>query len=179
MLGDNEYGMECLRRLNGNIKIVRGNHDTDTRWTLYETLPNVELLGWATTLKYRKYYFYLSHFHTDTSNLDEDPYLRAHTLNLYGHTHQKTSFYHDIPYYFHVGLDSNNNAPVLLDDIIEKMKVENQKCIAMNKEEIQKLIKPIADAIETEKYDLYSLDGDTIYIIPTVKDKPIKVIFET
>lgn len=131
MLGDNEHGMECLRRLNGNLKIVRGNHDSDTRWALYGTLPNVELLGWASVLKYRKYVFYLSHYHTDVSNLDDNQYLRSHTLNLYGHSHQKERFWHDIPYYFHVGLDSNNNTPVLLDDIIEMMKAEKQKCIGM------------------------------------------------
>lgn len=131
MLNDNEHGMECLRRLNGHINLIRGNHDSDARWELYGTLPNVTRLGWAHMLKYRKYMFYLSHYHTDVSNLDDQPYLRAHTLNLYGHTHQKVSFWNDIPYYFHVGLDSNNNTPVLLDDIIEKMKAENQKCIDM------------------------------------------------
>lgn len=49
----------------------------------------------------------------------------------------------------------------------------------MNEEkEIQALIELIHSIIKTEEYDLYSLDG-TIYIIPTIKDKPIKVIFET
>ena len=130
MLGDNEYGMNCLRRLNGNIKIIRGNHDTDTRWKLYATLPNVELLGWADVIKYKKYTFYLSHHSTDTANLDDTPHLRAHLLNLFGHTHQKSMFKDDKPFQFHVGLDSNGNKPVLLDDIIEKMKEKLQECIA-------------------------------------------------
>lgn len=133
MLGDNTHGMECLSKLNGNINIIRGNHDTDTRWSLYATLPNVTLLGYAWAIKYRKYIFYLSHYHTDTANLDDNEYLRSHTLGLYGHTHQKAQFWNDIPYYFHVGLDSNNNTPILLDDVIKKMKTENNKCIDMIK----------------------------------------------
>ena len=66
-----------------------------------------------------------------TSNLDADPHLRANLLNLYGHTHQKSKFYEDRPYMFHVGLDSNDNTPILLDDVIELMKAEVQKCLDM------------------------------------------------
>lgn len=140
MLGDNGHGMNCLQRLNGNIIIIPGNHDTDSRIALYKTLPNVKVLSTeieglklaaAATLKYRKYNFYLSHHPTMTSNLDADPHLRANLINLYGHTHQQRHFYEDRPYMFHVGLDSNNNTPVLLDDAIEKMKAEVQKCLEM------------------------------------------------
>ena len=129
MLGNNDYGMECLSKLNGQIKIIVGNHDTDTRIKLYETLPNVEILGWAYPLKYKKYHFLLSHHPTMTSNLEKAPYLRMHLINLYGHTHQKTNFYNDIPFMFHVGMDSHNCAPILLDDAIEMMKKETQKCL--------------------------------------------------
>ena len=140
MLGDNEHGMNCLQRLNGNIIIIPGNHDTDSRIALYKTLPNVKVLSTeieelklaaAATLKYRKYNFYLSHHPTMTSNLDADPHLRANLINLYGHTHQQRHFYEDRPYMFHVGLDSNNNTPVLLDDAIKIMKAEIQKCLEM------------------------------------------------
>ena len=129
MLGDNSYGIECVKQLNGTIKLVRGNHDTDARWKLYGTLPNVELLGWAEVIKYRKYQFYLSHHPTLTSNLEKAPYLRMHLINLFGHTHQQTQFFQDMPYLFHVGLDSNNNRPVLLDDAIELMKEKTQECL--------------------------------------------------
>jgi calcineurin-like phosphoesterase family protein len=136
MLGDNEYGMNCLRRLNGHIKIIRGNHDTDSRWSLYSTLPNVECLGWAEVIKYKKYQFYLSHHPTMTSNLEKAPYLRMHLINLFGHTHQRDKFYNDIPFMFHVGLDSHDCAPVLLDDAIEMMKKETQVCLDMLGEDI-------------------------------------------
>lgn len=131
MLGDNAHGIECVKRLNGHIKLIRGNHDTDTRWKLYGTLPNVELIGWADVIKYKKYNFYLSHHPTLTSNLEKAPHLRMHLINLYGHTHQMGKFYQDMPYMFHVGLDSNDNRPILLDDAIELMKEETKRCIEM------------------------------------------------
>ncbi len=131
MLGDNAHGIECVKRLNGHIKLIRGNHDTDARWKLYGTLPNVELIGWADVFKYKKYNFYLSHHPTLTSNLEKAPHLRMHLINLYGHTHQMGKFYQDMPYMFHVGLDSNDNRPVLLDDAIELMKEETKRCIAL------------------------------------------------
>ena len=128
-----------VRQLNGTIILIPGNHDTDTGPALYATLPNVKVIqsgieglkATSVMLKYRKYNFYLSHQPTMTSNLDADPHLRANVLNLYGHTHQQSHFYEDRPYMFHAGLDSNNNTPVLLDDVIEMMKVEVQKCLDM------------------------------------------------
>ncbi len=131
MLGDSDYGMECLRQLNGQIKIIPGNHDTRARIEKYKTLPNVEILGLAEMIRYKKYNFYLSHHPTMTSNLEKAPYLRMHLINLYGHTHQQNKFYMDMPYMFHVGMDSNNNTPILLDDAIEMMKAETQKCIEL------------------------------------------------
>ena len=131
MLGDNEYGIGCLRQLNGHIKIIPGNHDTPTRLALYRQQENIEVLGLAELLKYKKYNFYLSHHPTMTSNLEKAPYLRMHLINLFGHTHQQNKFYMSMPYMFHVGMDSNNNTPVLLDDAIEMMKAETQVCIEM------------------------------------------------
>jgi calcineurin-like phosphoesterase family protein len=131
MLGDNSYGMDCLAELNGNIKIIPGNHDTATRLALYRKLPRVEVLGLAEMIKYKKYNFYLSHHPTITSNLEKAPYLRMHLINLFGHTHQQNKFYMSMPYMFHVGMDSNNCTPVLLDDAIEMMKKETEICIEM------------------------------------------------
>ena len=131
MLGNNEYGIGCLALLNGHIKIIPGNHDTASRLELYKKVPNVEVLGYAEMLKYKKYNFYLSHHPTLTSNLEKAPYLRMHLINLYGHTHQQGHFFQDMPFMFHVGMDSNNCTPVLLDDAIQMMKNETQKCIDM------------------------------------------------
>ena len=53
------------------------------------------------------------------------------TLNLYGHTHQQTNFYQDMPFIYHVGLDSHNCTPVHIDQIIEDMKNKVDECKAM------------------------------------------------
>ena len=127
MLNDNQEGMNCLSQLNGSIKIIRGNHDTDVRWGLYSTLPNVETIGWSTMIKYQKYNFYLSHFPVLTSNLEKSPHLREHILNLYGHTHQKDNFYQDNFNMFHVGLDSHNCCPILLDNILSQIQEKFNK----------------------------------------------------
>ena len=120
MLGDLESGMECLKQLNGQIKIVLGNHDTKNRVKAYKELDNVEILGYATMLKYKKYHFYLSHYPTLTSNMDEDKPLKARVLNLYGHTHQTTKFL-DGHLNYHVGIDTHG-CPIKLDNIIEEIK---------------------------------------------------------
>ena len=137
MLGDNEYGIGCLRQLNGHIKIIPGNHDTPTCLDLYRQQDNVEVLGYAEMLKYKKYNFYLSHHPTLTSNLEKAPYLRMHLINLFGHTHQQSYFYNDTPFMFHAGMDSNNCTPVLLDDAIEMMKEEVKKCISFLGEDVE------------------------------------------
>ena len=50
------------------------------------------------------------------------------TLNLYGHTHQTTNFYQDMPFMYHVGVDSHDGYPILLDDIIQQMKDKVEEC---------------------------------------------------
>lgn len=128
MLNDNEHGIECIKRLNGHLHIIYGNHDTDNRRKFYDELGIVH--GWADVIKYKKYRFYLSHFPTYTGNLEAES-LHQCLINLYGHTHQKSNFFEDRPYMYHVGLDSHNNRPVLLDDIIEDIRAKRDECLAM------------------------------------------------
>ena len=130
MLNDNEHGLECLRRLNGRLHLVRGNHDTDARWSMYISLPNVVEMNNVIIMKYRKYHFYLSHYPTLTANLEKES-LHQCTINLFGHTHQKMNFFQDMPFMYHVGLDSHDCHPVLLDDAIEEMKAKVKECVDM------------------------------------------------
>ena len=128
IMGEAEHGLECLKKLNGEIHILRGNHDTNARWALYASLPNVVLEGYATKIKYNKWNFYLSHYPTITSNNDEDKPIKQRILNLYGHTHQIDNFYNDSNCLYHVGVDSHSNCPILLDEIItEIIAKENKK----------------------------------------------------
>lgn len=127
MLGPAAAGIDCIKRLNGKLHIVRGNHDTDARILLYECLSNIVEIQNAIYLKYKKHHFYMGHYPTLTGNLEKEA-LTQMTLNLYGHTHQKTDFFEDRFYMFHVGVDSNDCTPVLLDDIIVKMRHQVEDC---------------------------------------------------
>lgn len=127
MLGEYQDGIECLRRLNGLLHIVRGNHDTNSRWNGYFSLSQVVEAQNAIYLKYKKHHFYMSHYPTLTGNLEKES-LTQMTLNLFGHTHQKTNFHMDMPFMYHVGVDSHNCKPVLLDDIIEEMYAKVKEC---------------------------------------------------
>lgn len=125
MLNDNETACEYIKQLNGRIHIVRGNHDTDTRWAIYMSLPNVVELcsGWATMIHYRKYHFYLSHFPTLTGNLDQNEPIIQRIINLCGHAHSQNCFEDwDKGMCYHVELDCHNNTPICLDKIIEDIK---------------------------------------------------------
>lgn len=132
MLNDNKHGIDCLKRLNGHKNFIRGNHDTNTRLDLYmdEQGADIAYCGNAFLFKYRKYHFYMSHYPTLTGNLD-DSGLKHMTLNLFGHTHQTTNFYEDRPYMYHVGVDSHDCYPVLLDDIIAEMHEKVKECEEM------------------------------------------------
>jgi calcineurin-like phosphoesterase family protein len=116
-----------IERLNGHIHIVLGNHDTPARIEMYRFCKNVVEVCYATMIHYNGYHFFLSHYPCMTANLEKES-LKQCTINLFGHTHQTKNFYNDIPFMYHVGMDSHNCTPVLLDDAIEEMKNKVQEC---------------------------------------------------
>ena len=55
MLNDNEKGIECLKRLHGEICLIYGNHDSLTRQRLIVSeCPNIIALGYAHMFKHGK-----------------------------------------------------------------------------------------------------------------------------
>ena len=122
MLNDNEHGLECIKKLNGKIHLMLGNHDTDNRAILYEECSNIVEICFAKKLKIGKYYFWLCHYPTITANYDDDKPWAKHLINIYGHTHQQTKFYNDNPYMYCACLDAHNNYPVSLEQILEDVK---------------------------------------------------------
>lgn len=123
MLNNNELGLSCIKQLKGNLHIIRGNHDSDTRMKLYNGCYNIVSTSEGEFLKYGKYHFFLSHYPCLCSNFDSDKPLKARTVSLCGHSHVKDPFADwDKGTIFHVELDTNNCTPWLLDDIIEKLK---------------------------------------------------------
>jgi calcineurin-like phosphoesterase family protein len=124
MLNDDKEGCNCIRRLNGRIYIIAGNHCTANRWQKYANIRyDITPLGLAYILKYQGYSFYLSHYPTLTVNGDTDKPLKRQVLSICGHSHTTNKFQDmDKGIIYHVELDAHNNKPVLLDDIIEDIK---------------------------------------------------------
>ena len=63
----------------------------------------------------------MSHFPSLTSNMEKEK-MKQSTINLYGHTHQKTNFYLNYPFMYHVGMDSHNYCVVSIEQIIDDIK---------------------------------------------------------
>lgn len=109
------YNIKCQ-----NVHFIIGNHDTDKRIDKYIDEYGFELEGYANIIKYsKKKRFYLSHYPTITDNFDDT--IRSHTICLYGHTHQKTNFFNNNPYIYHVGVDSHDMYPVSIEQIIKNI----------------------------------------------------------
>ena len=124
MLNDDEHGLKCLKRLNGHIHLIRGNHCTNARLLKYAECWNVESVGdWATVIKSGKQSIYLSHYPTITSNYDVDKPLKARVINVCGHSHTKDPFADwDKGLIFHCELDTNNCKPWNLEDILKAIR---------------------------------------------------------
>lgn len=138
MLGGSERieeGIDLINRLNGNLHIIRGNHDSNKRWEAYHQLyPKIVELETAMFWKFDKYNFYLSHFPSLTSNYDDDKPLKQKTINLCGHTHTTDKFADiDKGLIYHCEVDAHDCFPVDIEEIIEDIK---SKCH-------NKLINPI------------------------------------
>ena len=129
MLGDNKVGLAAIAQMNGRLHIVCGNHDTDARVEAYMNLPNVVEVCTAARFKWGKLNFYCSHWPTHTDNLEKES-INQCMINFYGHTHQNTNFHDDIPFIYHVGVDSHDCYPVLISDAVREIKEKAEECKA-------------------------------------------------
>ena len=117
MLGqDLSYGLSCMRRLNGQKYIIRGNHDTDNRWAAYSEVYNVYPIGWSDVIKHDFGHSYLCHYPTETSSLEHDKPLKKQLVNFHGHTHSSNVFEKGNPYQYNVSLDAHNCYPVSIEE---------------------------------------------------------------
>lgn len=115
---------KLIQSLKGKLHFIRGNHDTDTRIQMYNECYNVVDVGkWADMLNYKKYHFYLSHYPSLTSNLDQDKPLKARVINLCGHSHTTDKFADwDKGLIYHCEVDAHYMSPIPLDLIIVDIK---------------------------------------------------------
>lgn len=126
-LGDvlmGHYDANVLKRLNGSIILIRGNHDTDKKLSgIYETGKLVTNdIKTSELIKFGKLSLFLCHYPVLTANFD-DRHFSQHVINLHGHTHQtKNWFMPGNPFTYHVGLDSHDCYPVHIETVIQDIK---------------------------------------------------------
>lgn len=132
MLGaDHQYGLDCLAQLNGTIHMIRGNHDTVKRWWEYEDAwPHLVIHGWSDILKEQGYKFYLCHYKTETSCIENMAPSKHHLINLHGHTHDSRKFENDNPFQYNVALDAHNCYPVHIDQVIWDIEAKADECLS-------------------------------------------------
>lgn len=118
MMGD--YDVNILKRLNGTIVLIRGNHDTDNKLKdIYSTCRlAVNTCKTSELIKIGKLSLFLCHYPVLTANFDDKGFNR-HVINLHGHTHQTDNWiFAQNPFVYHVGMDSHGNTPVPIDEIL-------------------------------------------------------------
>lgn len=130
MLNTNDYGVHLLQLLKGRIHITIGNHDTNARIELYKNCQNVDEVVYASMIKYGDYRFWLGHYPTYTGDLHKKS-LKQMLCSAFGHTHQTSNFYNDIPFMYHVGVDSHNCTPVPIEQVIAGMELKMEECRRM------------------------------------------------
>lgn len=115
ILGPADEVPTLLKRLNGTIILVRGNHDTRSKLAIYEKL-GVEIKDIA-YIPYKGRYFICCHF-----PIANEEFIRmviednSEVVALYGHVHDVAQ-----PGYvngtYHVGVDTNGFKPISIETI--------------------------------------------------------------
>lgn len=129
-LSDTETAITYIKRLNGTIRWIRGNHCSDNRVDqILAACPNVQLISenkdnaWAYVLRDGKWRFYLSHYPTKVANYDDTPKHRAWCLC--GHTHTSDRWRDIMDSCYHVEMDAHNCYPISLEQIKAEIKALN------------------------------------------------------
>lgn len=125
VVGSIATGINHLKMLRGKIHIVRGNHDTDAKIAKYLECKHVVEVAESIRLKVGHRTLLLTHYPLMIAG-PETPNMKTATINLYGHTHQTSNFYEingvPYPFMYHVGMDSHEMKPILLEDILTEVR---------------------------------------------------------
>lgn len=117
MMGN--YDVNILKRLNGTMFVIRGNHDTENKLRdIYDTGKVANVIHTSELIKFGKLSLFLCHYPVLTANFD-DKHFSQHLISLHGHTHQNSNWlFPENPFIYHIGLDSHNCFPVNIETII-------------------------------------------------------------
>lgn len=115
IMGRLEEGRECIKRLNGKIILIRGNHDSPQRIEMFKEM-GIEVYD-IYYLPYKGRYFILCHFPIASEEFIKMVIAdNSEIVSLYGHVH------HNAPKgyvngTYHVGVDTNDLAPISIQQI--------------------------------------------------------------
>lgn len=115
IMGVAEKTAEILDRLNGTIKLVRGNHDSRTKLKIYEE-RGIEIKELA-YLEYKGRFFIMCHFPNENKEFIE--MIRrdnSECIWLYGHLHGNAPKGY-VNGTYHVGVDTNDLIPISIEQI--------------------------------------------------------------
>lgn len=118
MLKNDDFGIQCLKRLNGHKYLAIGNHDSDARIQKYRDANIFEDIEVGYRIKNGKHSFWLTHYPMMMGNYKD----KFPTFNLSGHTHSPDKFQNMEYNCYNVALDAHGCAPVSMDTIIKDVK---------------------------------------------------------
>lgn len=104
-----------VSRLNGTIKLVRGNHDTPAKLKIYQEM-GIEVKD-IEYLTYKGRFFILCHFPIASEEFMQMVVNNnSEVINVYGHVHSNTQkgFYKGT---YHIGVDTNNLTPISIEQV--------------------------------------------------------------
>lgn len=128
---DIQDGLNKIRRLNGHIHVVIGNHDSEKKIQEYLKLKQegkiVEIEP-VIALKHNGFSFWLTHYPTITENYDYEKPLERRVINLCGHSHTKDKFYDfDKGIIYHCEVDAHGLKPIPIEQIEKEITKEFKK----------------------------------------------------
>lgn len=125
---DEEFILDTISGLNGEIHLILGNHDTNKKIELYRTIPKIKEIVYATKIVHNKREIMLSHYPMMTASLESDP--KQATFGIHGHVHTVNKFYEGRPYMYNVSCDAQKCRPINIEDALAEMNEEIKKCFA-------------------------------------------------
>lgn len=123
-MGEVSVAIEYIKRLNGKIILIRGNHDTPKRIEAYKEI-GIEVHD-IFYLPYKGRYFILCHF-----PIANEEFIRmviednSEVVNLYGHVHSNAPKGY-VNGTYHVGADTNDLTPISIEQVWKECWTDKQ-----------------------------------------------------
>lgn len=123
IMGPPETVPAILKRLNGKIILVRGNHDTKRKLAIYAQYPEKVRVCDICYLSTGGLFFVMCHFPiTDEAFLDMVVQDNSEVVVCHGHVHDKEPFFNQTNHTFNVSADVINFTPMPLSALHHRVK---------------------------------------------------------